>query len=58
MMNFIESIGDGHEYANHQYEENNKFLESHVGSQRHDGNAIAGEDITSADKNSIGGYSH
>ena len=57
-MNFIESIGDGHEYANHQYEENNKFLESHVGSQRHDGNAITGEDITSADKNSIGGYSH
>ena len=56
-MHLIEGIGNGHEDAHHQHEKNHKLLEGHVGSQRHDGHAVTGEDVAGTNQKGVGCYS-
>ena len=53
MMHPVKGVGDGHDEPNNKHKKDNKFLEGHIGSQRHNSNAIAGKNIAGTNKKAI-----
>ena len=54
VMHSVECVGDGHDESYNKDKKDNKFFESHVGSQRHNSNTITGENIAGTNKKAIG----